>query len=284
MNPVRSPDPAEQQSLDRSWRVRASVAISVFVLVSAVFGFWILPASQSRNEAFDPFVTMCRALGISRIGRAETARTNTAVPPVPTSQVMWTTGTLHLLRNADISQGAAEAGGICATCHGKDGIASAAIYPNLANEPAAALFKQLRDFKSDSRRDAQAVVMAAFAAMLTDQQMAEVAVYYSSRPAQARVQAVPAVHSKIERLATIGDPGRALPSCDSCHGASRSGPEETPVLLGQSISYLEQQLQAFAAGQRANDIFARMRMIARQLTPDEMSQLATYYGAKAPPS
>jgi hypothetical protein len=113
MNPARSPAPTEQHLLDRPWRVWASVAISVFVLVSVVLGFWIVPASQSRDAGFDPFAAMCRAIGISPFGQAATARANAAVPRVPTSEVMWTTDTLHLLGNADIGQGAAVAGRIC---------------------------------------------------------------------------------------------------------------------------------------------------------------------------
>ena len=44
-----------------------------------------------------------------------------------------------------------------------------------------------------------------------------------------------------------------------------SGPEESPVLLGQSATYFEQQLNAFAAGERRNDNYGRMRIIARAL-------------------
>lgn len=56
-----------------------------------------------------------------------------------------------------------------------------------------------------------------------------------------------------------------------------TGPEESPVLEGQSPAYFEQQLGAFSAGTRRNDIYGRMRMIARALTPDEIRQLAGYY-------
>jgi cytochrome c553 len=51
-----------------------------------------------------------------------------------------------------------------------------------------------------------------------------------------------------------------------------------PILLGQSASYLEQQLKNFAADASSNDIFERMRTIAGELTPDEMHRLAIYYG------
>ena len=43
-------------------------------------------------------------------------------------------------------------------------------------------------------------------------------------------------------------------------------------------SYIERQLAAFAQGIRQNDILEQMRIIAGQLTPDEMHALAMFYG------
>jgi cytochrome c553 len=41
---------------------------------------------------------------------------------------------------------------------------------------------------------------------------------------------------------------------------------------------LERQLAAFAQGIRQNDILGQMRVVAKQLTADEMHALATFYG------
>jgi cytochrome c553 len=51
-------------------------------------------------------------------------------------------------------------------------------------------------------------------------------------------------------------------------------------LQGQHAAYIERQLAAFAEGLRQNDIFQQMRVIAKQLTPDEMHALATFYGTE----
>jgi cytochrome c553 len=51
-------------------------------------------------------------------------------------------------------------------------------------------------------------------------------------------------------------------------------------LQGQHADYIERQLAAFAQGIRQNDIFEQMRMIAKQLTPDEMHSVAAFYGAR----
>jgi cytochrome c553 len=188
-----------------------------------------------------------------------------------------------LLADADIERGSTVVAEVCSGCHGEDGIGIDPSFPNLANQAAAVLFKQLQDYKTGSRQGGQAEVMAPFAQALDDAQMADVAAYYASRAPRDRMAAGSAVLPSVERLATMGDPARGLAACEACHGPSQSGPEGTPVLLGQSVPYLEQQLQLFASGDRGNDLFARMRVIARQLTPEEMHSLAIYYGGNPVP-
>jgi cytochrome c553 len=165
-------------------------------------------------------------------------------------------------------------------CHGKDGIGIMPTYPNLTHQSAPVIFKQLNDYKTGVRTGGMAAVMAPMVAGLTTQQMADVAAYYASLP--ARVTEFPSRVSKdVFQLIKIGSPARALPPCDSCHGVNMSGPEESPVLLGQSPEYFVQALNLFKTGERRNDNFGRMRIIARALTPTEIEQLARYY---APPS
>jgi len=45
-------------------------------------------------------------------------------------------------------------------------------------------------------------------------------------------------------------------------------------------AYIKRQLAAFAQGLRHNDIYEQKRAIARQLTPDEMTAVAVFYGAE----
>ena len=56
MNSNQSAAPAEQEALDRPWRVWASVFIGTFVLVSIVLGFVIVP--QSAEPGLNPFAAM----------------------------------------------------------------------------------------------------------------------------------------------------------------------------------------------------------------------------------
>ena len=54
------------------------------------------------------------------------------------------------------------------------------------------------------------------------------------------------------------------------------GPIETPALLGQNREYMAAQLHAYADSSRKNDVYGRMRDIARRLTPEEREALARY--------
>ena len=47
----------------------------------------------------------------------------------------------------------------------------------------------------------------------------------------------------------------------------------------QGAEYIVQQLKLYASGERHNDVYARMRTIASQLTPSEIDGLAGYYRA-----
>jgi cytochrome c553 len=65
----------------------------------------------------------------------------------------------------------------CAACHGAAGISAIPFYPNLAGQKEAYLKKQLKAFRSGVRKDP---VMGAMAKALTDQDINNLATYYSS--------------------------------------------------------------------------------------------------------
>lgn len=80
---------------------------------------------------------------------------------------------------ADIEAGKSKAA-MCAGCHGADGKALIATYPNLAGQNAAYLEGALKAYKNGERKAGQAVIMAGMAAALTDVDMANLAAYFSS--------------------------------------------------------------------------------------------------------
>lgn len=265
--------PAEQEALDKPWRIWATVAVGAFVLLGLVLGFYVL--RRAEDAQLDPFAAICRSIGIRGFGVNQKPAI-TSAPAPQSSHVAWTVANRRLLANASVARGAKIASTVCFACHGNDGVGIAPPYPNLTHQSTAAIFKQLNDYKAGVRTGGMAAVMTPMVASLDTQQMADVAAYYASlkpRTTHYGEDVSPAIY----RLVKIGSPARALPPCDSCHGVNMSGPEESPVLLGQSTPYFEQQLNAFATGERRNDNYGRMRIFAKALTPTEIQQLAKYY-------
>lgn len=63
-------------------------------------------------------------------------------------------------------------------------------------------------------------------------------------------------------------------SCASCHGDHGEGVGITPRLAGLSEAYLVKQLEDFASGTRINE---SMHYVARELRPEDITELAAYY-------
>lgn len=163
---------------------------------------------------------------------------------------------------------------LCAACHAVDGNSAAAANPKLAGLNAEYLYKQLVEFKSGARKNA---IMAGMVAGLSEQDMANLAVYYSAqqpKPATSKDQELALVGQKIFRG---GVQGAGVPACASCHGAQGQGiPAQFPRLAGQHSDYIYTQLNDFRLGTRANDGAKMMRTIAAKMTDADMKAVAAY--------
>ena len=80
--------------------------------------------------------------------------------------------------SGDVEAGKAKAA-TCAACHGANGIGASDSFPNLAGQHADYIVKQLKGFQAGDRKDP---VMTPMAAPLSEQDMADVAAYFSSLP------------------------------------------------------------------------------------------------------
>jgi len=214
---------------------------------------------------------------------------DSAEPPVRIpSNVAWTSETIARAYSGDAFRGLLIARR-CDRCHGREGFSSSPAVPNLAAMDRLAVWKQLDDFRSGKRGSR---VMQPIASSLTLQDSADVAAYYwmipiMPDPQDDRAFPQPLSDPKLEavavRLITMGDGSRGLPPCQACHGPI-GRVMGAPSLATQNASYLLEQLEAFASGQRANDINLRMRSIAAQLTKVERHALAESYGAGLDPN
>jgi len=83
---------------------------------------------------------------------------------------------------ADVAAGKAKAG-VCAACHGQNGLAQIPTYPNLAGQNEQYLVSALKAYKNKQRSGGQAAIMQGQAASLSDEDIANLAAYFASLPA-----------------------------------------------------------------------------------------------------
>jgi cytochrome c553 len=245
------------------------VALGLFVL-TALGGFIVLPYAQPQLKFAGLWDAICSAAGLPQ--RSPSVPTGKVGPRL--SEAVLTSTTLARPSQESIGRGATLAQR-CAICHGPTGI-SQADSPNLAGQYAAVIYKQLHDFRSGARTNA---VMSPFAVNLTDQEIADLSAYYAYLPRLPAYHPTPQLPKP--RVVIYGAPMRGIAPCGSCHG-SLDNKTGSPWLEGQSQAYSKAQLQAFASGQRTNDISQQMRNIARAMTPQEIDDAAAYYASQPP--
>ena len=164
---------------------------------------------------------------------------------------------------------------VCGACHGPDGNSMAPNFPKLAGQGDKYLLKQLHEIKDGKR---QVLEMTGLLTNLSDQDLADIAAYYSSQKNSVGA-ADPAVVERGQALFRGGDVEKGLPSCTGCHSPDGQGnaPAGFPHLGGQHASYIEKQLTDFREGDRTNDGDAMtMRTIAAKLSNKDIKALAQY--------
>jgi len=160
-------------------------------------------------------------------------------------------------------EGTAAAGrkiaGQCRTCHGIDGYAKIPIAPHIGGEQASYIRNQLTAFRDGTRVHE---MMSVVAKMLTDQQIADVAAWYSSHTATATLTA---------------DASGAPEACTACHGVDGIAViEDAPNLAGETNIYIDTQLKAFRLGKRTHEV---MSVVAAEMTDAEIRAVADWYAS-----
>jgi cytochrome c553 len=249
-----------------------TTAVAVTLLVAAtstIVGFTWLPFTQADSPLRGVWDAICSAAGLIR------NRPVTGVvghPSYKTSSVIVYPEMLPASTAGSIGRGATLAQQ-CTMCHGARGLSDANT-PNLAGQYAPALYKQLQDYKSGARTNA---IMGPRVTSLSEQDMRDLAAYYSYLPR------LPPYHPQgtgpAPKIVVSGAPMRNIPPCATCHGTVgyKLG---TEWLEGESAVYLRTQLEAFASGERHNDISEQMRNVARGMTRAEIEEAAHYYASQ----
>jgi len=199
----------------------------------------------------------------------------------------WTVKGLHnnlaFMPTGDVARGEKlNADMMCSSCHGDAGQALSRNWPSTAGQRASYTYKTLQDYAAGRFVKHQgAEAMAAISSMLTQQDMADLSVYYASKNlpvASIKPTLSNDAYRQTDYLVRQGDVKRLITPCASCHGVKgEGGINETPALAGQEAYIFERTMQTYKQGTRQSDVHSAMRQIARQLSDVEIEQLAAYY-------
>ena len=169
---------------------------------------------------------------------------------------------------------------MCIGCHGIVGYQASfpEIYkvPKISGQGAKYIVSSLNAYKKGERKHPS---MRGISETLTDQDMADLAAYYS---VSGEVQGAPALP---DAPAATGKAAELLAkgNCASCHGASYSAPIDPsyPKIAGQHSDYLYVALKAYKTegNSKVGRGNAIMGGIAKQFSNAELKVLANYMGS-----
>ncbi len=156
----------------------------------------------------------------------------------------------------------------CLGCHGIDtykNVYPTFSVPKLRGQHPEYIVAALQAYAKGERSHA---TMHAHAATLSDQEMHDIAAYFSGQVVAAA------------GTASVGKLPASASVCMSCHGNGGVGVKDLgPALSGQHADYLEHALQSYRSGARKNAIMAPL---ANQLKPEDVKELAEYFSKQRP--
>jgi cytochrome c553 len=164
----------------------------------------------------------------------------------------------------------------CNACHGTEGNSQNPLWPNLAGQNAPYIVAQLKAFKDGTRKDP---LMTAQALSLSDEEMANLAVYFESLPSAVQTIADVDLLDRGESLYRGGNLEDKSSACLACHGPSGRGnpAAKYPALQGQHAAYTAKQLNDYKNADRVTDgKIQMMQDIAARLDKDDIAALSSY--------
>lgn len=163
---------------------------------------------------------------------------------------------------------------LCQGCHGEEGISLEGLIPKLAGQYGKYIAKELRNYQAGTRSHQ---IMNAMAATISDDDLADIAAYFASRP---KMKGAGSNSELGKKLFLHGDISRTMVACVNCHGVNGKGltPNTSmfPVIGGQQKDYIRRQLVNFRKSDRTNSPNGIMNKITQKLTDDEIEALADY--------
>jgi cytochrome c553 len=159
-----------------------------------------------------------------------------------------------------------EKAALCATCHGEQGTPINKQTPVIWGQNEGYLYLQLRDFKSDARKNA---LMNPIAAQLEKEDQLALAAYFAQQkwPNLGQPSAPDSVATKAQSaVSSIG--------CIGCHLEHFQGDGTTARLAGQWQEYLQATMLAFRDNSRGNN--PGMSDLMKATATDDIAALSQY--------
>jgi cytochrome c553 len=164
----------------------------------------------------------------------------------------------------------------CTACHGQEGNSVMPTWPSIAGQSATYTVTQLQALKDGLRSDP---LMSSQAALLSDEDMRNVAVYFEGLPKAAMSVADAGSVSRGQALYRGGNSEAGVAACMACHGPTGRGNPAAgyPAVSGQHATYTAKQLRDYATDTRQSDGKTRiMRDIASRLDEEDIESIASY--------
>ncbi|MGV6859400.1 MAG: c-type cytochrome [bacterium] len=156
----------------------------------------------------------------------------------------------------------------CITCHGDKGIPQTDAAPALAGQVPAFVYKALLDYKSGLIHiDGKSLGMQAAARALSNQDMADLAAYYSAQKMPPRKRS-----GKKPSVPLIAG------MCAGCHGTKGEGGANNsgPAVAILNSYYLNRQLKAFQQGRRQSEVNHMMQSMMSSLSDKQIEEIVAY--------
>ncbi len=190
-----------------------------------------------------------------------------------TVSIIWVFAAGMAQAAGDVAAGKAKSA-TCLACHGPDGNSPNPIWPKLAGQHPVYIIKQLQAFKAGERKND---LMSPMATPLTDEDMVNLAAYYSSQKQSDGTAAADKVDLG-EKIYRSGNAATGAAACIGCHGPSGLGnpAAQFPRVSGQHAAYTEKALKDFRGKVRTNDMQKMMQGVAAKMSDEEIAAVAQY--------
>ena len=163
---------------------------------------------------------------------------------------------------------------VCSGCHGADGNSMIPSFPKLAGQGEVYLLNQLKDIRDDVRNVPQ---MTGVLTGLSDQDLADIAAYYSSQTGTVGA-ANPELVELGRKIYRAGVAAKGVAACTACHSPTGAGNSQAgfPALGGQHADYIISQLKAYRTETRNNGQAIMMQQVAALMSDKEIEAVASY--------